>query len=114
MNIAKYYAEFLQFIGVDASEALLHVHAGMAVLLAARLITGRSLATSVPFAAVCIAQLANEVLDRITHGSWRWWDTSADTLNTLFWPFILVVGLRVRRSQESKREMELMKQTLPD
>lgn len=116
MNIPEYYAQFLRWIGdgTGASDALLHVHAGMAVLLAARLITGRSLATPVPFAIVCIAQLANEVLDRIAHGSWRWWDTSLDTVNTLFWPFVLMVGLRVRRSQESKRQLEAMRQASPD
>lgn len=92
-SITQYYEELIRWIGdgTGASDALLHVHAGMAVLLVARLITGRSLATPVPFAFVCLAEFANEVLDRLNHGSWRWADTSLDVINTLFWPLILMI-----------------------
>lgn len=86
-----------------ASDSLLHVHAGMAVLLIARLVTGRSLATPVPFLIVCVAAVANEVLDWINHGFLRQRDTAFDLVNTLFWPFVLMIGLRVRRSREGKR-----------
>ena len=67
-----------------ASDSLLHVHAGMAVLLLARIVTGRSLATPIPFLIVCVAALANEVLDRINLGLWRPWDTSLGFLSTPF------------------------------
>ena len=105
MDWARQYERFIQWIGdgTGAPDSLLHVHAGMAVLLAARLITGRSLATPVPFAIVCIAELANEILDRVNHGSWKWTDTSLDVVNTLFWPLVLMIGLRVRRSREARR-----------
>jgi hypothetical protein len=45
MNFANLYEQVIQSIGdgTGASDALLHVHAGMVVLLAARLVTGRSL-----------------------------------------------------------------------
>lgn len=89
-----------------ASDSLLHVHAGMAVLLVARILTGRSLATPIPFLVVCVAAVANEVLDRITHGFWRPRDTVLDIINTLFWPFVLMVGLRIRRSREGRRSAE--------
>lgn len=104
MDVAAAYGRIIQWIGdgTGASDALLHVHAGLAIFLIARLITGRSLATPIPFAVVCIAELINEVLDRMHHGSWRWWDTSFDVVNTLFWPFVLMVGLRLRRSREAK------------
>jgi len=105
MNFAAAYERFIQWIGdgTGAPDSLLHVHAGMAVLLSARLITGRSLATPVPFAVVCAAELANEILDRINNGNWMWSDTSLDVVNTLFWPLVLMVGLRVRRSREGRR-----------
>ncbi|GGE02985.1 hypothetical protein GCM10011515_23240 [Tsuneonella deserti] len=105
MSIADLYHRFILWIGdgTGASDSLLHVHAGMAVLLAARLVTGRSLATPLPFLVVCIAELANEVLDRAYSGTWLWGDTSLDILNTLFWPFVLMVGLRARRSREARR-----------
>lgn len=107
MNVVDLYHRFIIWLGdgTGASDSLLHVHAGMAVLLAARLITRRSLATPVPFAVVCIAELVNEVLDRIHDGTWLWGDTALDVLNTLFWPFVLMVGLRIRRSR-SERTLE--------
>lgn len=105
MNIADIYHRFTFWIGdgTGASDSLLHVHAGMAILLAARLVSGRSLATPVPFAVVCLVALANEALDRLHNGTWLWSDTSLDILNTLFWPFVLMVGLRARRSREGRR-----------
>ena len=105
MNLVELY-ESITFAIQDetgASDSLLHVHAGMAVLLIARILTGRSLATPIPFLVVCVAALANEVLDRIIHGLWRPRDSILDLVNTLFWPFVLMVGLRARRSREGKR-----------
>lgn len=106
MDVAAAYGRIIQWIGdgTGASDALLHVHAGLAVLLIARLITGRSLATPIPFAIVCAAAVINEVLDRIHYGSWRWWDTGLDVVNTLFWPFVLMIGLRLRHPREAKTE----------
>ena len=105
MNLPEKYHQIILWIGdaTGAPDALLHVHAGMAVLIAARLITGRSLATPIPFAVVCLAELLNEVMDRLSHGSWQWPDTSLDVVNTLFWPFIVMIGLRVRRAREGRR-----------
>ena len=98
MNIPTFYHDIIVSIGdgTGASDSLLHVHAGLAVLLLARLVTRRSLATPVPFLVVCAAAFANEIMDRLTFGSWRVEDTSFDVLNTLFWPFVLMVGLRLR------------------
>lgn len=105
MNIPEQYEGVIRWIGdgTGAPDALLHVHAGMVVLILARLITRRSLATPIPFAVVCVAELANEVMDRLTNGSWRWPDTSLDIINTLFWPFVLMVGLHARRAQDLRR-----------
>jgi hypothetical protein len=102
MLVASEYQAIIRWIGstTGASDSLLHVHAGLAVLLLARLITGKSLATRVPFAIVCIAELANEALDRLYHGSWEWTNTGLDILNTLFWPFVLMVGLRIRSARD--------------
>lgn len=104
MNPAELYESVIRSIGdgTGASDSLLHVHAGMAVLLLARVVTRRSLASPVPFLVVCAAELANEILDRISHGSWRLRDTSLDVVNTLFWPFVLMVGLRARRARDAR------------
>lgn len=103
MDPTDFYERLILAIGdgTGASDSLLHVHAGMAVLLTARIVTRRSLATPIPFLVVCAAELANEILDRINHGSWRWWDTSQDVVNTLFWPLVLMVGLRMTRIRET-------------
>src|SRR5258705_6812292 len=86
--------------GTGASDSLLHVHAGLAILSFPRLVPRRSLATPTPFLVVVAAEAANEIMDRLTYGSWRVEDTCLDIINTLFWPFVLMVGLRWRRAHE--------------
>ncbi len=101
MDLPSLYAAFIRAIGdgTGMADSLLHVHAGMAILLLARLATRRSLATPWPLLVVCVAELANEVMDRLYHGSWRWADTLGDVANTLFWPAVLCAGLRWRRAR---------------
>ena len=103
MDLVSLYSRFIIWIGdgTGASDALLHVHAGLAILFLARLLTRRSLATPVPFLFVVAAELANEVMDRLSFGAWRVEDTMLDIANTLFWPFVLMIGLRLRRARES-------------
>lgn len=98
MTIADSYHQIIEAISDEtgADNSILHVHAGMAVLILARFVTRRSLATIVPFSIVCLAELANEVMDRIHAGFWRYPDTLNDVINTLFWPFVLMVVLRWR------------------
>jgi hypothetical protein len=102
MNIPALYQALVTAIGdgTGASDSLLHVHAGLAILFLARLITRRSLATPVPFLVVVVAEVGNEIMDRLTYGSWRVADTGLDLVNTLFWPFVLMVGLRWRRARD--------------
>lgn len=78
------------------SDPILHLHAGMIVLLAARLVTRRRLATGLPLLIVIAAELANEILDRMILGWWAWPDTISDVFYTLLWPIILTVGARIR------------------
>ncbi|MEP9402499.1 hypothetical protein [Sphingomonas sp. VNH70] len=104
MDIPALYAELIGEIGdgTGMADSLLHVHAGMAVLLLTRVITGRRLSTPIPLLVVALAELGNEVLDRMHYGSWRWPDTSMDIVNTLFWPLMLYVGLNIRNKLERK------------
>ncbi len=57
------------------------------------------------------AEIANEVLDRLETGSWRWADTLSDVVLTLMWPCaITFVGLYRRRQWRRRmayREMVL-------
>jgi hypothetical protein len=100
MNPANLYARLILWIGdgTGAPDTVLHIHAGMAVLLFVRVLTGRSLATPWPLLAVYVAELANEIMDYFAHGSVMP-DTLSDVLNTVFWPTVLFIGLRIRRAR---------------
>ncbi|MGV1681740.1 hypothetical protein [Sphingopyxis sp. NJF-3] len=98
-DILSLYSELSGAIGdrTGASDSLLHVHGGLAVMFLARLLTRRSLATWTPFLIVLLIALLKEAADRVAHGMWRLPDSIFDLLNTIFWPFILMIGLRWRR-----------------
>ena len=97
MDIPGLYHAFIIWIGdgTGLSDAILHLHAGLAVLLLTRAITGRSLATFIPFWAVVVAEGGNETLDYLHYGL-RWADTLSDIGNTLFWPLVISLAVRVR------------------
>jgi hypothetical protein len=98
LNIPGLWARFIQWIGdgTGLPDTILHIHAGMAVLLVARVVTRRSLGTFVPLSVVIAAEAANEILDRLHWGGWRWSDTIADVVNTLFWPTVICLAVRMR------------------
>ncbi|RYD67678.1 MAG: hypothetical protein EOP58_02525 [Sphingomonadales bacterium] len=100
MNPSDLYERFILWIGdgTGASDTVLHIHAGMAVLLVARLVSGRSLATPWPLLAVYLAEFANEAMDYVAHKRIMP-DTLADIVNTVFWPTVLFIGLRIRRAR---------------
>ena len=97
-EIADSYYAWIRWIvdQTQMSDEILHIHAGMAVLLLARVLTGRTLGTFVPLAFVVAAEVVNETLDSLAHGSWRWAETSRDLFNTLLWPVLLCLAIRLR------------------
>lgn len=74
------------------SDKLLHVHAGIAIFLISAAVLGRPLSDPLPLLVVAVAEIANEIRDRVLNGSWRWRDTLGDIANTLFWP-LCIFGL---------------------
>ena len=94
----KLYQAFILWIsdGTGLPDTVLHIHAGLAVLMLARVVTRRSLGTLIPLSVVALAELGNEVMDRITYGSWRWPDTLSDIAHTMFWPTVICLAVRVR------------------
>jgi len=42
-----------------------------------------------PLAVAVVAELVNEVFDRLRTGSWRWRDTIQDVVNSILWPVVL-------------------------
>jgi hypothetical protein len=97
MKLPDYYHSWIIWIGdgTGLPDAILHIHAGLAVLLLARLVSGRSLGTFIPFAAVVLAEAGNEMMDYLVYGM-RWHDTLADVANTLFWPLVISLAVRLR------------------
>lgn len=97
MDIPALYHAFILWIGdgTGLPDAILHIHAGLAILLLVRVVTGRSLGTFIPFAVVVAAELGNETMDWLSYGL-RVGDTLSDLANTLFWPFVISLGVRLR------------------
>jgi hypothetical protein len=97
-HAADRYHAFINWIGdgTGLPDTILHIHAGMLILLLARLVTGRSLGSFVPLTFVAVAEAGNEIMDRLEFGSWRWPDTASDIINTLFWPTIICLAVRLR------------------
>ncbi|RYF10734.1 MAG: hypothetical protein EOO77_20900 [Oxalobacteraceae bacterium] len=97
MNIPALYHSLILWIGdgTGLPDAILHIHAGLIVLMLIRLISGRSLGTFIPFVVVVAAEFGNEFLDYLAYGM-RWEDTLSDIANTLFWPFVISLGVRMR------------------
>lgn len=103
MNIPAIYHSWIDWIGdgTGLPDSILHIHAGMIVLMTARLITRRSLGTFIPFAFVLVAELANELMDYLLYG-WRTADTLTDLANTFFWPLAISAGVRLRPLRQSR------------
>lgn len=99
------YKTFIDWIGdgTGLPDTILHIHAGLAVLMVARLVTRQSLGSFVPLSVVVAAEAFNEGMDRLTYGSWRWSDTLGDVANTLFWPVVICIGIRMRPMLHRRR-----------
>lgn len=97
MDIPGIYHGWIEWIGdgTGLPDAILHIHAGLAILLFVRLVSRRSLGSFVPFAVVVVAEFGNELLDYLHYGL-RLNDTLADIGNTLFWPLVISLGVRLR------------------
>jgi hypothetical protein len=97
MNIPALYHSWILWIGdgTGLPDSILHIHAGLAILLLVRVVSRRSLATFLPFAVVVVGELANETMDYLAYGL-RVADTLSDLGNTLFWPFVISLGVRLR------------------
>ncbi|RYE96529.1 MAG: hypothetical protein EOO77_40805 [Oxalobacteraceae bacterium] len=97
MSLPALYHSLILWIGdgTGLPDAILHIHAGLAILMISRLLSRRSLGTYIPFVFVVLAELANETIDYLAYGL-RWADTLSDLDNTLFWPAVISVGVRLR------------------
>jgi hypothetical protein len=89
MSPMGYFDRFMAWVtSTGVSDTVLHIHGGMVVLLVARLLTRRSLATPIPLACVAVAGLLKEYLDFERFGEVKP-DSLVDLTNTVFWPAVL-------------------------
>jgi hypothetical protein len=96
--VDDYHAMIEQIIRDSGmSDRALHTHIGLAIYVSVQLALGTRRSSWVALAAVALAEGANEVMDRIYAGSWRWDDTLGDIGATLFWPVVIVLVGQVRR-----------------
>ncbi|WP_103727379.1 hypothetical protein [Novosphingobium sp. HII-3] len=97
MDIPRIYHDWIIWIGdgTGLPDSILHIHAGLTILLLVRLVSGRSLGTFIAFAVVVLAEFGNELLDYLNYGL-RVEDTLSDIANTLFWPFVISLAVRLR------------------
>ena len=79
---------------LGATEALLHVHAGLLIFVATALLLRHHMASVWPLAVVAVFALLNEVLDHYGPAPAVSWHSGMDLLNTVFWPAVLFVLAR--------------------
>lgn len=94
--------QFVKQIIIDLfglSKDALHMHVGLAVMFVLILVLRKPFGSWLPFLGVVIVAALGEFLDRrddiASLGYWRWSASLHDFVNTLFWPFILVLLARI-------------------
>lgn len=85
-----------------ASEALIHVHAGMIIFVAAALLLRRRMASPWPMLVVAVLAISNEVIDTFGPTPASWTETLVDALNTSLWPLILFLLARRGKTVRTK------------
>lgn len=66
-----------------------HQTAGLLFWLLSAMVLRKPLYSRGPLAVVVLVEGANEYIDFLAHGAWRWPDTIGDAAATWFWPFAL-------------------------
>jgi len=107
MDLASHYSQFVNWLGGGGAmlDTVLHIHGGMTIMVVVRVLTGRSLATPWPLLAVVIAALTKEFVDFMSYDVIKP-DSLNDIAHTLFWPTVLFVGLRVRRTRQMSADQD--------
>jgi hypothetical protein len=101
--IASYHdaiERLLAFLGMG--DKMAHMQVGMGIYLIAQLVLRNRRASLDALTAVFVAELCNEVMDRLFFGSWRWADTLTDFAATMFWPTMVFAVGKYRRARWSR------------
>ncbi len=81
------------------SDKLAHVHAGLILYLGTQLVLRERRSSGTALKVVILLECANEAMDRLFWGEWRWWDTAGDAAATVFWPAASYCVGRYRRAR---------------
>ena len=97
MEFFQYYEQVIGWIVslCPQPDKFAHTYAGLTIWLLTGLLTRRPLSSLRTLVPVICLELANEMVDRVAHGSWQWPDTLRDMAATWFWPFILCFCMRL-------------------
>ena len=84
------------------SKDALHILLGLAIYLIVVVVFRRPLANWVPWLALLAFEIVNEFMDIFHEGIMRFelGDSFKDVLNTMFWPTVVLLVARWRRSRE--------------
>jgi hypothetical protein len=95
-RLAEAYSNAKSALGnaLGLSDDLLHVHMGLAIFVAAALLTRRRMRSWVPLVVVALAALANEIIDYLGPDPWSDGLSALDLANTLIWPLVLFLLAR--------------------
>jgi hypothetical protein len=108
--VASYHACAERIAILMGSDTVAHLNAGLFIYMATQLILRTRRASAVALHFVFAAAVANELLDRLYFGSWRWEDTAKDLVATLFWPTALYVMGRYRRRRWSMDRLRIARE----
>lgn len=82
------------------SDKFVHVQVGLIIWSMTALVTGRRQGSALPLAVVLLAEIGNEIMDRLYVGNWNWPDTVGDAAATWAWPILLTIFLSMERARE--------------
>src|SRR3546814_19989695 len=105
IDIPQEYNRLILWISENPGLAdnLLHIHSGLIILLVARLITCRPYRSFIPFLCVFLAEAGNELLAYLAYG-WRPTTTHLTIANTLIWPMMIHLIVRLEWKNIVKRK----------
>ncbi len=84
------------------SKDALHIYVGLTVFLVSAMLLKKPLRSIGPWLAVLAIAITGELLDMrddiLSLGHWRYMASMHDIINTLFWPTILMLVARLKKS----------------
>lgn len=96
MDYLACYQQSVNWIVAHAGgdDKFAHMVVGLMLWLGSAILLRKPSYSLAPLAVVIAAEAMNECLDRVSHGSWRWADSSADIAATLAWPTLILLAQR--------------------